>query len=606
MGECLAIRNIPYNKAMPKTPINPQEAQPVGLDAVAGYLPVLIAGAGPTGLIMAADLSRRGIKFRIVDKAPQATEYSKAIVLHARTLELLENMGIVGRFLDQGLPVRGSNFICGGKRIVHLNMDEIESFYKFLLAIPQRCTEAILSSYVEEGGNKIDRHCELVDFVDKGDFVEATLENKNTGERETVSCLYLVGADGAHSVVRKKLDFSFEGAEYPEVFGAADVACDIGGDEVNGYLSEHGICAIFPFGEGRFRIIFDLPDGTIDGVKIEKDTKTDLTLEQVKSIVAQRASDDIKITDPHWLALFRIHKRVSSHYGRGRVFICGDAAHIHSPIGGVGMNTGMQDAINLSWKLALCLQGVAGESLLATYEEERRKVGQSVLKGTHMATKFVTLRHPVALNIRNSLMHLLASQELVQQRILRAGSLTGVSYRASSLSIESHPPLDDSLGRTLRLGGHEEDEKPGLGAWIEFARAPVAGDRVLDGDCLDARGEVVRLSQAMVSTRFQLLLFDGYVASEGGYEDFSRIEKHVEQFFCDFIDVHVIVPASPGELKLPSYRSILFDSERNLHKTYGASSECLYLIRPDGYIGFRSQPADLDALIKYLAGIFLK
>lgn len=621
MGECLAITNIPqqrypreYNllnvcpvNNMSASQSNTQEARP---DGDSGLLPVLIAGAGPTGLIMAADLSRRGIKFRIVDKAPKATEYSKAIVLHARTLELLENMGIVDRFLDEGLPIRGSNFICGGKKIVHLNMDEIESHYKFLLSIPQSRTENILSNYVQENGHLIERNLELVDLVDYGDFVEATLEDKTNGKKETLRCLYLVGADGAHSIVRKKLGFTFEGSEYPEMFGAADVACDISGDEVNGYLSEHGICAIFPFGEGRFRIIFDFPDGTIDGVKIENDTKTELTLAQVKKIVEERAISDIEISDPQWLALFRIHKRFSSHYAKGRVFICGDAAHIHSPVGGVGMNTGMQDAINLSWKLSLRIQGVAADALLDTYEEERRKVGQSVLKGTHMATKFVTLRHPVALNIRNSLVHLLASQELVQQRILRAGSMTGVSYRASSLSIESHPPIDDSLGRTLRLGGHDEDadEKPGLGAWIEFARAPVAGDRVLDGECQNAKGETVRLCQTLVSPRFQLLLFDGYVASAGGYEDFSRIEKHMQKYFGDFIDVHVIVPVDVQEsvaLKLPPYKSVLFDAERNLHKTYGASSECLYLIRPDGYIGFRSQPADLDELVKYLTGVFL-
>lgn len=571
-------------------------------------LPVLIAGAGPTGLTLACDLLSRGIEFRIIDKAPAATAFSKAIVLHARTLELLENMGLVEPFLEHGLPIRGSNFYAGGKRIVHLNMDEIESHYKYALSIPQSKTEEILNRKLEAGGCKIERNLELVELVEKGDLVEARLRRKNddgsdTGAEEVLQCRYLVGADGAHSTVRKQLGIAFEGAEYEEVFGAADVACDIQGDEMHGYLAEEGAVVFFPFGEGRFRIIFSTGDGTADSAHF--DTEQPLTMETVESVVKVRGPKNVKIDDPHWLSWFRIHKRFAASYRRGRVFICGDAAHIHSPVGGVGMNTGMQDAINLGWKLALSIKGLSEEDLLDTYEEERRKVGQSVLKGTHMATKFVTLRHPVALNIRNSLMHMLASHELVQQRILRTGSLTGVSYRSSSLSCECHPPLDDSLGRTLRLSEDDGEEKPGLGAWIEFARAPVAGDRALDGECRDEQGNERRLYQYLNSERFQLLLFDGFVASSDGYSGFTKIESHINNYFPDLIDVHVVVPEAFGALTLPPYKSVIYDFERALHKTYGASSECLYLLRPDGYIGFRSQPANLDELVKYLTGIFL-
>jgi 2-polyprenyl-6-methoxyphenol hydroxylase-like FAD-dependent oxidoreductase len=567
--------------------------------------PVLIVGAGPTGLTLACDLLRRGISFRIIDQSQSATTVSKAIVIHARTLELLENMGIVEPFLENGLPVRGTNFYAGGKRIVHLNMDEIESHYKYALAIPQSKTEELLTNVLSASGVKVDRNFELLDFSQTADSVLATIKNLETGAEEKLEYSYLAGCDGAHSRTRKTLGFSFEGAEYEELFGAADVACDIQGDEMFGYLSEHGNVIFFPFGDGRFRIIFELPHDNpqINGRPVDENEP--ITLALVEEVVKERVGRTIKIEDPHWLSWFKVHRRFADGYRKGRVFILGDAAHIHSPVGGVGMNTGMQDSINLGWKLALCLKGLSDDSLLDTYEEERKKVGQSVLKGTHMATKFVTFRHPVAVNLRNSLMHILASQELVQQRILRSGSLTGVSYRSSSLSCECHPPIDDSLGRTLRLSDDDGEEKPGLGAWIEFARAPVAGDRALDGDCRNERGDERRLCQYLSSERFQLLLFDGFVASPDGYQGFKRIEDHVNKYFKNLIDVHVIVPEANGVLDLPNYNSVIYDFDRLLHKTYGASSECLYLIRPDGYIGFRSQPASLDDLVKYLSGVFV-
>ncbi|MBK9203361.1 MAG: FAD-dependent monooxygenase [Candidatus Obscuribacter sp.] len=568
-------------------------------------IPVLITGAGPTGLTLAADLKRRGIDFRIIDKAEHATAYSKAIVLHARTLELLENMGVVERFLEHGLPIRGSNFYAQGKRIVHLNMDEIESHFKYILAIPQNKTEELLAQVVEVGGTKVERSCELIGFEDMGDYIQATVRHLADNHREEIiKCDFLVGTDGAHSIVRKKLGFTFEGRAVRRDFGAADVACELQGDEVHGYLSETGLVAFFPFGEGRYRIIFDVLDGKFNGKVV--DPNEPLTLELVNEVVSSRGPKDLKVDDPRWMSWFKIHRRFADSYRKGRAFIAGDAAHIHSPVGGVGMNTGMQDALNLGWKLALVIKGQARFELLDTYEEERRKVGQTVLKATHLATKFVTLRHPVALSIRNNLMHILATQELVQQRILRAGSLTGVSYRGSSISTESHPPIDDSISRSFRHNGTEEGEKPGFGSWIEFARAPVAGDRMLDGEFLNVDSRIERLNERMSSSKFHLLLFDGYVDSEEGYKCFEAIEKYIGWSYKDLIEVHVVVPKSPGEGKMPAFKSVIYDNERTLHKLYGASSECLYLIRPDGYIAFRSQPANNDELAKYLHQMFVE
>lgn len=581
------------------------------MSADAKMLPVLIVGAGPTGLTLALSLKQQGINFRIIDKAASPTSISKAIVIHARTLELLENLGVVEPFIKAGMPIHGMNVFAEGKRVVHLNMDEIESPYKFILSISQAKTEEILGQEFAKIGGQVERSIELVGFSQKNGVVTASLKNHSNDTIEELECRYLVGADGAHSLVRKSLGLTFEGQPYEEAFGAADVFCQSSMSEDEGYafLGEDGVMAVFPFGEGRYRIIFDLIENKLDGKEV--DTSSELTMDTVLSVVAKRGPADMKVSDPHWLAWFKVNRRFANHQRVDNVFIAGDASHIHSPVGGVGMNTGMQDAINLAWKLALVVSGLADEWLLATYEEERHKVAQAVLKGTHLATRFVTLRSPVAKAIRNNLMHFLSSQEIVQQRILRAGSLTGVSYRTSSLSAECHPPLEKSVEKSLgklkhSLYSENEDERPGISSWIDFTRAPVAGDRALDATFKDEAGAEMHLSKRIAGNNFKLLLFDGFVASDEGYEGFSRIAKVLKEKYDRLVDVHVVVPFAPGKNKLPAYDSVIYDSERTLHKLYGASSEALYLIRPDGYIAFRSQPASLEELISYFEAIRLR
>lgn len=572
---------------------------------------VLIVGAGPTGLTLANDLSRRGVSFRIIDKAPEPTRVSKAIVVHARNLELFENLGLIDHFLEKGLAVRGMNLFSGDQRIVHLNFDEIDSHYKYTLAISQAKTEEILGAALSRAGINVERSIEFLSFEQDQNSVKAklkALKADGSVEDEMVTAKYVIGCDGAHSMARHGAGIAFNGAAYHEIFGAADVHVDVesGGkllteDEGYVYLGEAGVIVFIPFGSGRYRIIFGMPEDA------QIDPESKLEFSKVLEVTKQRAPAQIKISDPHWLSWFRIHRRCASSYRSGRVFLAGDAGHIHSPVGGVGMNTGMQDAANLSWKLAMVVKGVADDRLLDTYQEERHQVGQAVLRGTDMATRVVTLRNPVAKNIRNMLMGVLASQELVQQRILKGGSLTGISYRASSLSSESHPPVEQSMtfGRTFRFGGQDIDaERPGLAAWMDFARGPVAGDRMLDGDVQNADGQPKRLAQIVASAKFKLLMFDGYAATDAGYEKLAEIEKQVVTKYGDYIDVHVILPFAKGRRVLPPYKSVIFDVERQLHKTYGASSECLYLVRPDGYIGFRGQPALFEELDAYFQTVF--
>ena len=572
---------------------------------------VLIVGAGPTGLTLANDLLSRGVKFKIIDKAPTATTISKAIVVHARTLEHLANLGFTETFIENGLPLRASNVYAGGKRIVHLDYDEIDSPYKFVLSIPQSSTERILADNLACADIQIDRNCELLSFSQDDQGVTAKLRRTTPGGADGASpkveefehkSLYLVGCDGAHSSVRHQLGLTFDGAPYADGFGAADVHidCDLKENEMHAFFSEDGALIFVPFGEGRYRIIFEADDAA----KIN--TGDELAFETVVEVIKKRLGKSFskfKISDPRWLAWFKIHRRCASSYQKGRAFLVGDAGHVHSPVGGVGMNTGMQDAFNLGWKLGLAVRGLAGEGLLESYTEERHAVGLSVLKGTDLATKVVTLKSPVAQAVRNGLMSFMSAHEVVQQRIVKTGTLTGVNYRGTRLAQQSSQPRVETVGRSLfplpfkKVTG----ELPGLGAWMDFEDAPMAGDFAPDAE-LDDGG--FRLSHHIGSPRFKLLMFDGYESSELGYQQMYQLEYKVASRFCDWIDIYVVVPFEEAAKTLPNYASVIYDDQKYLHEYYGASSECLYLIRPDGYIGFRSQPASYEKLEEYLLRIF--
>ncbi len=505
---------------------------------------VLIVGAGPTGLMLANDLLSRGVKFKIIDKAAAATTISKAIVVHARTLEHLANLGFAETFIRSGVILRGSNVYAQGKRLVHLNFDEIDSPYKFMLSIPQSATEFILADNLACAGIELERNCEMVGLTQDQTGVTAKLRRTAEGgavEEYTHRSKYIVGCDCAHSTVRHMLGLSFDGAQYADIFGAADVAVkwDLNEDEVHAYFSEVGALVIIPLGVGRCRIIFEADDAT----KVGPDDK--LEFQKVVEVVNRRASKGITISDPNWLAWFKIHRRCAASYQKGRAFLVGDAGHVHSPVGGVGMNTGMQDALNLGWKLGIASRGLADPALLETYTEERHAIGMAVLKGTDLATKVVTLRSPVAKTVRNALMSFMASHEIVQQRIAKAGSLTGVNYRGMTLSHEIHRTQAESIGRSLfplpfkKLTG----EMPGLGSWMDFTDAPRAGDFAPDGE-LDDDG--FRLSHHIGSPRFKLLLFDGYDPTEDGYAKMYDIEYKVASRFCDLVVIYVVVPFPEG------------------------------------------------------------
>jgi hypothetical protein len=304
------------------------------------------------------------------------------------------------------------------------------------------------------------------------------------------------------------------------------------------------------------------------------------------------------VSAPKWLGRFRIHSRQVEHYRRGRVFLAGDAAHIHSPLGGQGMNTGMQDAHNLAWKLALVQRGRARAGLLDSYHVERHPIAQQILRGTDVATRVATLRNPVARAVRNQMARFFSSFDVFRERVGRNVAELTIDYRKS-------PIVDQHRDSVLfaRIGDDADGESPTIAAYRAFGSAPHAGQLAPDG-VVRADGRDLRLGEVLDTRRHTLLLFDGRATTEQGYERFRQIHARVAANHADRINVHVVVPSEQRPAGLDGI-SVLLDPEGDLELRFGAIAECLYLIRPDLYIGYRSQPADLDPLAKYLSSIFV-
>jgi 2-polyprenyl-6-methoxyphenol hydroxylase-like FAD-dependent oxidoreductase len=544
--------------------------------------PILVVGAGPVGLMAACELSRRGASVRIVDCAETPTDKSKALGMHARTLELLDTMGIADRFVAAGRKIHGVNALADGKRIVHVEMHDIKSPFPFVLAIAQADTERLLRERLAELGGSVERGAKLATLAQDADGVTATLER--AGGREDVRASWVIGCDGAHSTVRHELGLAFDGVPYEERFVLADVVmeCGLPDDEVSAFLAPDGVAALFPLPGGRWRLIFE--------AAIDEPTSDD-----VARLLRERGAPPVTIQTTHWIAPFRIHRRIVPRYRVGRAFVAGDAAHIHSPVGGQGMNTGMQDAFNLAWKLALVTGGAARPALLDSYDAERRPVAASTLTGTDLATKVVTLRNPVAREIRDRLAGFLSTLEVVQKRVMAQASEVAVEYRESPIVDEYRAPV------ARATVGKRVGEGPTLGDWMDFGGAPRPGDRAPDVSIDGA----TTLHSLLRHTKSTLLLFDGRAPTPEGYANLADIARRVRERWAAHVEPIVVLPRADRPVELPPGERVLFDATKALHKHYGAGSECLYLIRPDGYVGFRSQPGVWKHLEEHLAMILI-
>ena len=554
---------------------------------------VLVVGAGPAGLFMAAELNRHGISCRIVDKNDGPTHDTRAASIQARTLEILESIGLADDFVQAGnICHAAATYTSDHKLIKHLTFDELDSAFPFVLLLPQSQTERIVAHYLARLGTEVERRVELVAFEQDEDGVRATLQSPDGGQ-ETAHVSYLVACDGAHSPVRHALGVSFSGDDYPTDFMTADVQVDwkLPRDEQAFFFAAEGMLASFPLPRGRAALVADI--GLAEG---DYPPLGEPALEDLQAIFNARTPGGV-LSDPIWKVYYRVHCRQAERYHVGHIFLVGDAAHVSSNIGGQGMNTGMQDAYNLGWKLGLVLNARSPASLLDSYHLERHRAGRDMLDLTDHLHRAMLREEPhfsLSETLRQKLAAVLAGQEVMQQRMRRAVAELNIGYRHSPIVAEHHRLLPGPRGADVSLLG-----------WHDFGAGPHAGDRAADARLMLYPGrESVRFSQRLRGTTHHLVLFAGVLSTEETHGRLQALADATMRTYPDCIEPHLIIPHElPGD---PAGKGeILLDPRGELHHRYGARSECLYVVRPDGYIGFRSQPPDPEALKSYLTQIFL-
>jgi 2-polyprenyl-6-methoxyphenol hydroxylase-like FAD-dependent oxidoreductase len=510
---------------------------------------VLIVGAGPTGLMLANQLGRRGIRAMIVDRHSGPAQQTRAMAVHARTLEIYSKLGIAERALALGKQGNAANMWAEGKRRARIPIGDIGkslSPFPFVLMLGQDDNERIMGERLRDWGMAVQWNTELVSFEQASDRVTATLKQPDGVTRKLIAA-YIAGCDGGHSTVRERSGITFPGAPYEHVFFVADTEAtgSMVPDELNVYLLRDGFHLFFPMrGTDRWRVIGILPKHLRE--------RDDLTFEEAVPEIRHEAGAALSFTRCSWFSTYRIHHRCAERFREGRCFLLGDAAHVHSPMGGQGMNTGLQDAYNLAWKLALVISGKADADVLDTYEAERIPVAHRLLRTTDRAFTLVVSDSWVAGMLRTRIVARIAAFAMTLSRVRRIAFRTisqiGISYRESPLS----KMLPGLPGGAPRAG----DRFP----WLRLR--------------FHANGPIEDLFQKLDDTRYNLIVIGQLAPSE----EVSGLG--------DLLSTHVIPDDAHNARELARVR---------------IPGQAFYLLRPDGHVGLAGTRLEPGAVTRYLS-----
>ncbi|WP_144140100.1 FAD-dependent monooxygenase [Paraburkholderia sp. BCC1884] len=510
--------------------------------------PVLIVGAGPTGITLALTLRRYGVNVRIIDRNDAPADLSKALAVWSGSLEALSGFGVVDRFQAAGVPLKALTFGDGDRVLARIEFgDGIDSPYPQPLLLPQSRTEAILTEALANAGVVVERNVELVGVAQDASSVTASLRHAD-GRVEPASCLYLVGADGARSAVRHAVEIEFDGYTEPETFLLGDVhitGATLDRNSIHIWWHNGGTVALFPFESDVWRIFSSRPASEGDATP---------TLDELQGKMDRHGPPGAHLHDPGWLAAFATNERLAARYRAGRVFLAGDAAHIHSPAGGQGMNTGLQDAVNLGWKLAFALASRGdAELLLSSYEDERRPVAKDMIAAAAQKLHAASAANPVARVLRDFAVSVVGHLPAVQKKLERDLSETELTYQAGALVALGAPPRHPARGE--------------------------AGTRALDIHFVDpASGAARTLWPMLGEARHTLLVF-------GDVDGFAGLGAITAQFSGE-LAVLVLDTAS--------------DRTGEARARYRMDASGWVLIRPDQVVAARGPAHDLAKLATYL------
>src|SRR5215207_5162987 len=400
---------------------------------------VIIIGAGPTGLSLACQFIRYGIDFLSVDKNEGVTPFSKAIGVQARTLEIYDQLGLAHAAIDEGTIASRVRLIEGGEVRGEINLGNFGkdlSQFPYMLMLEQSRNEELLHKFLQSGDRTVLWNTELENFAQDEKGVTARVKTPS-GESQTITAKYLAGCDGASSPVRHGLGLTFEGSPFERLFYVADARVDweLPHDALHVCVAREVFTAFFPMkGENRYRIVGTFPES-------KNEEQGEVLYEEIERQIKDEAKLSLEISDVRWFSLYKVHSRRVNKFSEGRCFLAGDSAHIHSPAGAQGMNTGIQDSYNLAWKLALVVKGVAGEELLDTYNEERLANAQRLLDSTDRMFELAAGSNWLLGLIRTTIFPPIAgymtSLDVVRKRIFPLISQIGISYREAALT--EHP-----------------------------------------------------------------------------------------------------------------------------------------------------------------------
>jgi 2-polyprenyl-6-methoxyphenol hydroxylase-like FAD-dependent oxidoreductase len=519
---------------------------------------VLIVGAGPSGLMMAAQLLRYGIIPVIIDSKQGPTNQSKALLVQARSMEIYRQMGIADKVQQGGKPAGRLAFCEDGEEKVKLNINSIsgaDTAFPYLFVYPQSSNERVLLDYLTLNCCPVYWDTTLTGLSQTENLATATLQRNNGSQ--TLTADWVIGADGAHSLVRKTLNIPFNGDTYKNLFYLIDAKITgiKDSDAIRAYLSNHGITAFFPLpDEGYYRIIGNLPGN------INPDDK-EPPLADILPLLQQVTRTDIGITDCRWLITYKLHHRMADSFNIGTCFLIGDAAHIHSPVGGQGMNTGLQDAYNLAWKLALVVNSKASAKLLDSFSIERMPVARTLLKSTDRAFNLIISKNILARAFRKHVMpRLLAflwSKENIKTLFFKAISQTGISYRYSKLNLHL------SQTKNIKAG----DRLPYLKVFDEKKQAETD------------------LHEWCFKPGFTLIILGKLIE-----EELFKIAKWLTQNYTGYINFYYLPPSTKNQQVFD-----VFEVGKGQHKSL--------LVRPDMHIGFMNDAIDLNRMDNYLRNV---
>lgn len=535
-------------------------------------LTVFVVGAGPTGLTLGCELVGLGLDVRIIDAADGPARTSRALGIHARTLEIFDQLGVVEPVVDRARPIRSLTLYDRGERVRRVGLQGIESPYPLTLSLPQRETEQILLARLEQLGGSVEYNTRLVELHRRGSGFRGRVRGPE-GRLRGVDPRFVVACDGASSTVRSELNIPFEGASIPVWFALADLEIrgDVTTDGPSLFLSDDGLAVLIPMpGPNCYRLVAPL-------VELPEDVEPTLKARDVHGLIERRCSPSLQSGQPDWISVFRTGRRMVPSMVEESVVFAGDAAHVHSPVGAQGMNSGIQDAHNLAWKLAQFVRGHGSSGLIDSYDDERAGVARAILRSTQLTTHLVAARHWPVQKLRNGLFRLVTRSPRLRSELLNAASQVRHDY-------ESSPVVGQAIGPRCSRAG------------------PRPGQRAPDARWGDSSGQ--RLHALLREPGFHLWWFAVSGQLVPGELDDLMIWPLVEQAEPFGLTLHVF---TRDGVTLGAFdRPIRFhrDVRGEAHRLYNHEAQSLYLIRPDGHIGWRSRPPDFGKLAVHLETYF--